>query len=125
MSTYELSSVKGGRMVEGGLADAMRAAVALEAELQPAYGVTIGADGSTIATVANGAHDLVVVESMPEHFRASHEAAGNSGSYPHNGAERVLMDRGNAEHFTDGAWVSVLRAATDSDLSRYEYVAEI
>lgn len=34
--------------------------------------------------------ELVTVEWMPEHLRASHEAAGNWGSYPHNGAERHL-----------------------------------
>lgn len=35
------------------------------------------------------ASDLVTVEWMPEHLRASHEAAGNWGVYPYNGAERL------------------------------------
>lgn len=35
------------------------------------------------------ADDLVTVEWMPEHLRASHEAAGNWGEYPYNGAERL------------------------------------
>lgn len=35
------------------------------------------------------ADDLVVVEWMPEHLRSSHEAAGNWGVYPYNGAERL------------------------------------
>lgn len=33
--------------------------------------------------------DLVIVEWMPEHLRASHEAAGNWGEYPYNGAQRL------------------------------------
>ncbi len=35
------------------------------------------------------ADDLVTIEWMPEHLRASHEAAGNWGSYPANGAKRL------------------------------------
>lgn len=35
------------------------------------------------------ADELTTVEWMPEHLRASHEAAGNWGEYPHNGAERL------------------------------------
>ena len=35
---------------------------------------------------------LVVVEYMPIHLRSSHEAARNSGSYPHNGAVRVAVN---------------------------------
>jgi hypothetical protein len=48
------------------------------------------------------------VEFMPEHLRASHEAAHNRGSYPHNGARRILVSAECAaemiEH--DGAWVT-------------------
>ena len=36
---------------------------------------------------------LVVAETMPDHLRDSHRAAGNWGSYPHNGAERGLAYR--------------------------------
>lgn len=35
--------------------------------------------------------ELVVVERMPDSLRASHDAAGNSGVYPHNGAERAAV----------------------------------
>lgn len=35
--------------------------------------------------------NLVVLERMPEHLKASHRAAGNWGQYPHNGAEREVM----------------------------------
>lgn len=37
--------------------------------------------------------ETVVIEWMPPHLRASHEAAGNSGSYPHNGAMRLRVER--------------------------------
>lgn len=33
-----------------------------------------------------------LIEFIPVHLRASHEAAGNSGSYPLNGAERAYVD---------------------------------
>lgn len=42
-------------------------------------------------------HETVVVEYMPRYLRSSHEAAGNSGSYPHNGAIRVRVERSCAE----------------------------
>jgi len=34
-----------------------------------------------------------MVEYMPEHLRASHDAAGNRGTYPHNGAVRLRLER--------------------------------
>lgn len=37
------------------------------------------------------ASDLVVIDWMPEHLRASHAAAGNEGVYPHNGALRLRV----------------------------------
>ena len=44
------------------------------------------------------ASETVVVEFMPEHLRASHEAAGgNFGVYPHNGAERIRCERSCAD----------------------------
>lgn len=54
--------------------------------------------------------DLVTVEVIPEHLRASHEAAGNRGSYPHNGADRALVapacaDDLLAEH---GEWARIV-----------------
>ena len=33
----------------------------------------------------------VLVEYMPQHLRASHTAAGNSGVYPHNGSLRIRV----------------------------------
>lgn len=41
--------------------------------------------------------DMVTIEEMPEHFRASHRAARNWGSYPHNGATRRQVSREEAE----------------------------
>ncbi len=41
--------------------------------------------------------DEVILETMPDHLRASHRAAGNWGGYPHNGAERRTMSREEAE----------------------------
>lgn len=35
----------------------------------------------------------VVVEWMPREHRESHEAAGNAGTYPHNGAVRLRCER--------------------------------
>jgi hypothetical protein len=34
---------------------------------------------------------LSLIEYMPAFLRASHEAAGNRGVYPHNGSERVIV----------------------------------
>lgn len=41
--------------------------------------------------------DPVVLETMPDHLRASHRAAGNWGRYPLNGAERQIVEREEAE----------------------------
>lgn len=41
--------------------------------------------------------DVVILEWMPPQHRAAHEAAGNSGAYPHNGAIRLVTLRGCAE----------------------------
>lgn len=41
--------------------------------------------------------DTVLVEWMPEYLRASHEAAGNWGRYPHNGAVRLRLESSCAE----------------------------
>ena len=35
--------------------------------------------------------ETLVVEWMPEQYRESHRAAGNSGQYPHNGALRLRV----------------------------------
>lgn len=39
----------------------------------------------------------VLVEYMPEQYRASHTAAGNHGVYPHDGAVRVRVERSCAK----------------------------
>lgn len=49
------------------------------------------------AIIAVAIRNLVVVETMPRYLRTSHEVAGNSGAYPHNGAERYLALRDDAD----------------------------
>ena len=66
---------------------------------------------------------MVVVEYMPEHLRASHEAAGNSGSWPANGSERIAIDREcyRALSFDDDdPWMTVVSA----DPAKYAESAE-
>lgn len=41
--------------------------------------------------------DMVTVETMPDHLRGSHRAAGNWGTYPMNGAERSVVSRPEAD----------------------------
>src|SRR5690606_24912295 len=41
--------------------------------------------------------ETVQVEWMPEHLRASHRAAGNSGTWPHNGSLRLRVERSCAD----------------------------
>jgi hypothetical protein len=52
--------------------------------------------------------DTVRVEWMPEQHRASHEAARNRGTYPHNGAIRLRVSAECADHMVeaDGEWVT-------------------
>jgi hypothetical protein len=65
--------------------------------------------------------DAVVVETMPEHLRGSHRAARNWGTYPHNGAERRLMGRSDAEAAVEGdEYDHIVRDATEADLAKYE-----
>jgi hypothetical protein len=63
------------------------------------------------------ASNLVVVETIPESLRASHAAAGNSGSWPHNGAERIVMDRADAEELVehDPEWSEILEGEDPAD----------
>ena len=49
------------------------------------------------------AAETVLVEYMPEHLRDSHTAAGNVGTYPHNGSIRVRVERSCAERLA-GEW---------------------
>ncbi len=49
------------------------------------------------------------VEWMPNWLRASHEAAGNSGIWPHNGAVRLMMCPECAEELlADREWCSAV-----------------
>lgn len=50
------------------------------------------------------ASELTEIEYTPEHIRASHTAAGNSGCYPHNGAIRMHVCPSCAESLVDGEW---------------------
>ncbi len=45
--------------------------------------------------------ETVILEFVPRSLRSSHETAGNSGAYPHNGAERVVAERGCAESIVE------------------------
>lgn len=58
------------------------------------------------------ADKMAVVEHMPAHLRASHEAAGNRGAYPHNGAERIACEASCAAMLVDGdeEWTSIIEA---------------
>lgn len=54
--------------------------------------------------------DAVTVEVMPESLRASHEAAGNRGAYPANGAERLRVTPDCADDVIGDAdgWASIV-----------------
>lgn len=54
--------------------------------------------------------ETVRVELMPEHLRASHEAAGNCGVWPGNGAERLRISRDCLEALleSEGEWLEVI-----------------
>ena len=52
--TYKLISTKGEREVEGTQEEAIAAAIAMDGELQPAYGVTVELDGETVAEIEDG-----------------------------------------------------------------------
>jgi hypothetical protein len=69
--------------------------------------------------------DSVIVETMPEHHRAAHRAAGNWGAYPHNGATRQIMRREAAEELVaddSDEYTRVVRDADADDLANYEVV---
>lgn len=66
--------------------------------------LTVPVDSDEPATETSD--DMVTLENMPSHLRASHRAAGNWGTYPANGATRERMTRADAEweieHDDDG-----------------------
>jgi hypothetical protein len=49
-----------------------------------------------------------LVEYMPRHLRNSHTQAGNRGSYPANGAERVYIEHEVLSRDLDPRWVEIL-----------------
>lgn len=57
------------------------------------------------------AEETVEIEWMPEHVRASHATARNSGSYPHNGAVRLRCEVSCAERIaeSDAEWTTIAR----------------
>lgn len=64
------------------------------------------------------ATDLVVIETMPDCWRASHRAARNWGRYPANGSERTLVTRAEAEEIVDAdadGYDHIVRDATRED----------
>lgn len=64
--------------------------------------------------------DYVVVETMPDCHRASHRAARNWGSWPHNGAERSVVSREEAEEIVAGdpdGYAEIVRDADEDDLA--------
>jgi len=57
-----------------------------------------------------------LVDVIPEYLRDSHTAAGNSGTYPSNGAiRRLVADPVESE------WIEIVRRATASDIEEYPW----
>jgi hypothetical protein len=54
---------------------------------------------------------LVTLETMPDYLKESHIAAGNSGSYPFNGAqrERVCPTCATEQVAADPLWSKIVR----------------
>lgn len=52
---------------------------------------------------------LYLKETMPDHLRSSHRAAGNWGSHPHNGAVRAWSP--DPDLYDDGEYDSIVREA--------------
>lgn len=60
-----------------------------------------------------------LIETMPDHLREIHRAAGNWGNYPANGAERRVVDE---SELPDGGdeYDRIVREATERDIRHYE-----
>lgn len=58
---------------------------------------------------------MVVVEYMPAYLRSSHQAAGNKGIWPHNGAIRVAVERSCADRIvseeSNDGWARIVEGA--------------
>ena len=59
--------------------------------------------------------DVVLVEGMPTHLRASHKEANNHGVYPVNGSRRFLVRLLVAAPLLD-EWTRIVRVAKDDDV---------
>lgn len=61
--------------------------------------------------------EMVVVEWMPEYLRSSHEAAGNAGQWPHNGAVRVAVQWECADMVVEASpnWARIVEGADPAD----------
>ena len=54
--------------------------------------------------------ETVMVEWMPEYLRETHSAAGNAGTWPHNGAKRLRCEATCAERIVESEpeWAAVI-----------------
>lgn len=68
---------------------------------------------------------MMLVEYMPRQSRASHEAAGNSGRYPLNGADRFICSASDAEWLVENEGAEILRPATERDADTYDTYATL
>jgi hypothetical protein len=61
--------------------------------------------------------EMVCVEWIPEWLRGSHEAAGGSGRYPHNGALRLMVAPSCAALLAefDGEWMREVEGTEDEE----------
>lgn len=59
----------------------------------------------------------VVIEYMPGCLRASHETAGNAGTYPHNGADRYACSQALADDMVEAfaGWCRIVPGANPAD----------
>ena len=62
--------------------------------------------------------EYVLADYMPVQHRASHEAAGNAGTWPHNGSSRGLMH----VDWVDDEWVNEIRVARAQDVADFGWV---
>ena len=68
------------------------------------------AQGGATASPCEAEGDLVTLEVVPVHLRASHAAAGNSGVWPHNGAEHYRVTQECADELVsaDRDWSEII-----------------
>jgi hypothetical protein len=133
MTSFRLQSVKTApETIVATLRQAVERAQQIDAEYQPAFGVDVYFHGtSQVAAHVDGEtvecdyaqcecgqvtgsrcegielrDEMVSIEWMPEWLRGSHEAAGNHGRYPANGALRLLVTEACAASIeeSDGEW---------------------